>query len=85
MTTRADSTWEHFPRAYIINIYFNVIAYSYHWWSIPWRLGFSTCKYDLKHEDLEFLMTNKITKIINCAAKYIPNYWEFLAIKYLSY
>ncbi|CAD8108913.1 unnamed protein product [Paramecium sonneborni] len=35
--------------------------------------------------DLEFLVTNKITKIINCAAKHIPNHWESIGIQYLSY
>ncbi|CAD8184886.1 unnamed protein product [Paramecium octaurelia] len=35
--------------------------------------------------DLEFLVTNKITKIINCAAKHIPNHWESIGIEYLSY
>ncbi|CAD8101727.1 unnamed protein product [Paramecium sonneborni] len=47
--------------------------------------GCSPCKCDLKQEDLEFLVTNKITKIINCAAKHIPNHWESIGIQYLSY
>ncbi|CAD8120649.1 unnamed protein product [Paramecium sonneborni] len=35
--------------------------------------------------DLEFLITNKITKIINCAGKQIPNHWESIGIEYLTY
>lgn len=30
-------------------------------------------------------MINKITKIINCAAKQVPNHWESVNIQYLSY
>ncbi|CAD8102853.1 unnamed protein product [Paramecium primaurelia] len=35
--------------------------------------------------DLEFLITNKIKKIINCAGKQIPNHWESIGIQYLTY
>ncbi|CAK62015.1 unnamed protein product (macronuclear) [Paramecium tetraurelia] len=35
--------------------------------------------------DLEFLITNKIKKIINCAGKQIPNHWESIGIEYLTY
>ncbi|CAD8186121.1 unnamed protein product [Paramecium pentaurelia] len=35
--------------------------------------------------DLEFLITNKITKVINCAGKQIPNHWESIGIEYLTY
>lgn len=36
-------------------------------------------------QDLDFLLTNKITHIINCAAKEIPNHYETAGIAYLSF
>jgi hypothetical protein len=35
--------------------------------------------------DLEFVVSNKITHIINCATKSVPNHWEPIGVKYLSY
>lgn len=76
---------KHSLNIYIYNIYFNVNTYTYHWWSLFRRLKCSTCIYDNNNKDLEFLVTNKITKIINCAAKHIPNHWESIGIDYLTY
>ncbi len=36
-------------------------------------------------QDLEFLVANKITRIVNCAAREIPNSWDRTGMKYLSY
>lgn len=36
-------------------------------------------------QDLEFIVANKVTRIVNCAARQIPNHWESIGIKYLSY
>ena len=36
-------------------------------------------------QDLEFVVTNKVTKIINCAGKQIPNHWESIGIAYLTF
>jgi len=34
---------------------------------------------------LEFIVTNKVTHIINCAAKEINNSWESIGVAYLSF
>ena len=34
-------------------------------------------------QDLEFIVANKVTRVVNCAAKQIPNHWESIGIKYL--
>ena len=36
-------------------------------------------------QDLEFIVTNKVTHIINCAAKEITNSWESIGVAYLSF
>ena len=36
-------------------------------------------------KDLEFVITNKVTHIINCAGKQIPNHWEPIGVFYLTY
>lgn len=36
-------------------------------------------------QDLEFVVTNKVTRIINCAGKQIPNHWETVGVIYLTY
>ncbi|CAK60349.1 unnamed protein product (macronuclear) [Paramecium tetraurelia] len=36
-------------------------------------------------QDLEFIVTNKISRIINCASKQIPNHWESIGIIYMSF
>lgn len=35
--------------------------------------------------DLEFISTNKVTRIINCCCNHVPNHWSSIGIKYLSY
>ncbi|CAD8139010.1 unnamed protein product [Paramecium pentaurelia] len=35
-------------------------------------------------QDLEFIVTNKVSRIINCASKQISNHWESIGIIYLS-
>jgi len=36
-------------------------------------------------QDLEFVMANKITHIINCAGREVANSWERSGVKYLTY
>jgi protein-tyrosine phosphatase len=36
-------------------------------------------------QDLEFVVNNKVSHIINCASKQIPNHWEPIGLKYLSF
>ncbi|CAD8045671.1 unnamed protein product [Paramecium sonneborni] len=36
-------------------------------------------------QDLEFIVTNKVSRIINCASKQIPNHWESIGIVYMSF
>jgi hypothetical protein len=36
-------------------------------------------------QDLDFMITNKITHILNCAGKQIPNIWESIGLTYLSF
>ena len=36
-------------------------------------------------KDLEFVITNKVTHIINCAGKQIPNHWEPIGVQYVTY
>jgi hypothetical protein len=36
-------------------------------------------------QDLEFIVANKISRIINCAGREIGNQWERNGIRYLTY
>lgn len=36
-------------------------------------------------QDLEFVVANKVTHVVNCAAATLPNHWEPIGVKYLSY
>jgi len=36
-------------------------------------------------QDLEFVVANKVTRIINCAARQVPNHWEPIGVNYLSF
>ncbi|CAG9314642.1 unnamed protein product [Blepharisma stoltei] len=36
-------------------------------------------------QDLEFVVSSKVTHIINCAATQLPNHWEPIGISYLSF
>jgi hypothetical protein len=39
----------------------------------------------LAAQDYEFVITNKVTHIINCAGLHIRNYWESIGVKYLTF
>lgn len=34
----------------------------------------------MNFQDLEFVITNKVTHIINCSGKQIPNHWEPIGV-----
>jgi hypothetical protein len=36
-------------------------------------------------QDLEFVVANKVTHIINCAGRQVPNHWEPIGVQYLTY
>ncbi|CAG9331694.1 unnamed protein product [Blepharisma stoltei] len=36
-------------------------------------------------QDLEFVVANKVTHIINCAARQVPNHWEPIGVRYISF
>jgi hypothetical protein len=36
-------------------------------------------------KDLEFVVANKVTHVINAAARQIPNHWENIKVQYLSF
>jgi hypothetical protein len=36
-------------------------------------------------QDQEFVVANKVTHIINCAGKQVPNYWEGRGVTYLTF
>jgi len=36
-------------------------------------------------QDLEFVVANKVTHIINCAAGQVPNHWEPIGVRYLCF
>ena len=36
-------------------------------------------------QDLEFVVANKVTHIINCAGKQIQNHWEPIGVAYLTF
>ena len=36
-------------------------------------------------QDLEFVVANKVTRIVNCASRQVPNHWEPIGVHYLSY
>ncbi|TNV72288.1 hypothetical protein FGO68_gene11213 [Halteria grandinella] len=36
-------------------------------------------------QDLEFVVANKVTHVINCAGKQIPNHWEPIGVSYLTF
>ncbi|OLQ15653.1 Magnesium-chelatase subunit ChlH, chloroplastic [Symbiodinium microadriaticum] len=35
--------------------------------------------------DLEFVVSNKVTRVINCAGRQVPNHWESIGVVYLTY
>ena len=36
-------------------------------------------------QDLEFVVANKVTRIINTSGRQIPNHWESVGVQYLTY
>lgn len=40
---------------------------------------------ELASTDLEFVVANKVTHIINCAGKQIQNHWEPIGVAYLTF
>lgn len=36
-------------------------------------------------QDLEFVMANKVTHVINCAGRQVPNHWESIGVVYLKF
>lgn len=40
---------------------------------------------ELASQDLEFVVTNKVTHVINCAGRQIPNHWEPIGVAYLTF
>jgi Dual specificity phosphatase, catalytic domain len=36
-------------------------------------------------QDLEFIVANKVTHVVNCAGKQVPNHWEPIGVKYLTF
>ncbi len=40
---------------------------------------------ELAAQDLEFVVANKVTHVINCSSRQVPNHWEAIGVRYLSY
>jgi len=40
---------------------------------------------ELSSQDLEFVVANKVTHIINCCGRQVPNHWEPIGVVYLTY
>lgn len=36
-------------------------------------------------QDLEFVVANKVTHVVNCAGKQIANHWESIGVVYLTF
>lgn len=36
-------------------------------------------------QDLEFVVANKVTHIVNCVAGHVPNHWEPIGVRYLCF
>jgi len=35
-------------------------------------------------QDLEFVVANKVTRVINCAGTQLRNFWEAIGVMYLT-
>lgn len=35
-------------------------------------------------QDLEFVIANKVTHVVNCASREVPNHWEAIGVTYLN-
>ncbi|CAK0884366.1 unnamed protein product, partial [Prorocentrum cordatum] len=40
---------------------------------------------ELAAGDLEFIVSNKVTHVINCAGRQVPNHWQSIGVAYLTY
>ncbi|EER12254.1 phosphatase, putative [Perkinsus marinus ATCC 50983] len=40
---------------------------------------------EMAAQELEFVVTNKVTHVINCCGRQIPNHWEPIGVVYLTY
>ncbi|CAE8633628.1 unnamed protein product, partial [Polarella glacialis] len=40
---------------------------------------------ELSAQDLEFVVSNKVTRVINCSGRQVPNHWESIGVVYLTY
>mmetsp|Transcript_7183 Transcript_7183/g.15639 ORF Transcript_7183/g.15639 Transcript_7183/m.15639 type:complete len:637 (-) Transcript_7183:192-2102(-) len=40
---------------------------------------------ELAAQDLEFVVANKVTRVINCCSRQVPNHWEPIGVVYLTY
>jgi len=40
---------------------------------------------ELAAQDLEFVVANKVTRVINCCGRQVPNHWEPIGVVYLTY
>lgn len=40
---------------------------------------------ELAAQDLEFVVANKVTRVINCCGRQVPNHWEPIGVIYLTY
>jgi len=45
----------------------------------------SSLKYAFVIKDLEFVMANKVSHIINCSGRQVPNHWEAIGVVYLKF
>jgi hypothetical protein len=36
-------------------------------------------------QDLEFVFANKVSHIVNCAGRQVPNHWKPIGVQYLTY
>lgn len=36
-------------------------------------------------QDLEFVVANKVSRVVNCAGKQVPNHWEAIGVVYLTF
>jgi len=40
---------------------------------------------ELAAQDLDFVVANKVTRVINCCGRQVPNHWEPIGVVYLTY
>jgi len=40
---------------------------------------------ELAAQDLEFVVSNKVTRVVNCCGRQVPNHWESIGVDYQTY